>query len=106
MGLSLPDGGSVDTWSWCRLDDAECFYESVAPRTWASWQFRQSHQLPNESSIEFYSNITPQEDTGPFVLPEECPEKDSAPYFDENTYPNLGKICPAVLDPESHRLLV
>lgn len=95
--LSVPGEGDVDTWAWCRLDDAECFYEAVSPRQWVSWQFRQHSQLPNESSREYYSNITVHEDLGPFQLPKECPSRDAAPVFDENTYPNLGKVCEAIL---------
>jgi len=98
--ISVPNQGVVDTWAWCRLDGAECFYESVAPRAYASWQFRQAHQLPNESTLEYYSDIATHEDTGPFELPVECPDLDAPPLFDSNTYPNLGKVCNFVLEPD------
>lgn len=87
----------MDTWRWCRMEGAECFYESVDSGSWASWQFRQSIQGPNEGTLEYYDDITPHSDTSPFELPSECPGKDAPPVFEENTYPNLGKVCPFVV---------
>jgi hypothetical protein len=87
----------VDTWRWCRMEGAECFYESVASGSWASWQFRSSNQRPNEGILEYYEDITPHSDTSRFELPTECPGKDAPPVFEENTYPNLSKVCPSVV---------
>jgi len=53
--LTTPLNESIDTWTWCRRNGDECFYENVATRRWASWQFRRAGDAVDATTMEFYS---------------------------------------------------
>lgn len=104
--LATPWGEVFDTWVWCRNDGIECFYEHVAPRIWASWQFRRAGDTADHTSMEFYSEHASLPDEGPVELPTECPGRESPPAFDDNVYPDLEKFCREVVNPGEDEVLV
>jgi len=97
--LTEPTTGEVrDAWSWCRAGKSICYYEDVHTHVPVQYNPTGGYQNITFGVVETYSNVTRVADKGPLQLPEECPDRDAAPLWSDNSLAELGELCKPLYD--------